>query len=331
MKNKSKPILSSLVVCTLAGAGSPALADKQAIESAEASVKTFESRVGTNNPSYTSQLMYLAGIYQANGRRKEADVTFNKAIHCAKTRTGGESEIPGLMLSWAMTLASHHSTIDISSRATKEEKDKALAAEHKIYITEDLKKADNILLDGIALANALPATSKERINFMLGTISYYKMLGRKEQKNERVKILDEHLLALEKNPKLENADITQVAYSLTQLAGLFCTAPPARALRMLPPVKVVSDDSPDSSNTVKLKDFKIAEAYQLRAIAQYDRLPETVPWRIEAHRTLVLWYRHFGQTKQEEFQTQQLSKLMRTTDKNKLFPQPPPCPACGMG
>ncbi len=324
MKVKPAPIVSSLILCTLGVFSTfPAHADKAAVQSAEASVKTFETRVGTSNPSYTGQLMYLAGIYQANGMRKEADVTFHKALDSCKQRADGQNEVPGLMLRWAMTLASPYSTVNKDNKAAQEE-------DRKAYET-DLPKAEKILLDGLALANALPATSKERISYMLGTVSFYRVLERKPQEQARLKAVEDHLSALGKDEKLNNEEITEVAYNLVKLANLYCQVPPIHAMKMLPPVQVVSDDVPAKSNTVKSKDFKKAEELQLRAIAVYDRLPETVPWRIEAHRALVIWYRHFGQSKQEELQTQQLSKLMHTTDRSKLFPQPPPCPACGMG
>jgi hypothetical protein len=115
------------------------------------------------------------------------------------------------------------------------------------------------------------------------------------------------------------------------MAGLYCPTPSFRAARMMQPMQLISDDAPDKPNTVRQKNFKAAEGYQLRALAQYNRLRDGDPTRTEAQRSIVFWYRMFGQTKQQEFQTQQLSKLLRTTDQDKLFPQPPPCPACGMG
>lgn len=312
MKLKSTPVLSSLIICGIAAGNSPAFCNQADVESAEASVKTFEARVGTSNPSYTGQLMYLAGIYQANGMREKADTTFAKAIDSCKTRTDGYLQVPHLMLNWAMALAS------------------PLKGEQKAS-DADLLKAEKILQDGLALANALPTSAKERSSFLLGSVNFYRVIDNKAKEQARLKAADEYLLALEKNPKLGNSEITQVAYDLVQMSNLYCQAPQPHIMKMLPPVNVVSDDSPNKPNTVKLKDFKTAEAYQLRAIAQYDRLPETVPWRVEAHRSLIIWYRHFGQAKQEELQTQELCKLMHTTDRSLLFPQHRPCPGCGMG
>lgn len=308
MKKSPAKILSSLIAIGLTAGALPARADKAAIESAEASVKTFETRAGTSNPSYTGQLLYLASVYHSNGMNKEADATFSKAVDICKKQPDRKAEIPGMMLSWAMTLVSRSKAGDA-----------------------EMTKAEKVLLEGLALANALPAASKERINYLIGTASFYRTAGKKAEEQARLKAADEHLAGLEKTEKLSNEDITTTAASLVQLAAMYTPPIPNHVFRMMPPVQIIADNAPSKPNTIKSKDFKTAEALQLRAIAQYDRLPETVPWRIEAHRKLVLWYRHFGQAKEEEFQTQQLSKLMHTTDRAKLFPQPAPCPACGMG
>lgn len=312
MKRSSTPVLSSLLIVGLQASTSPALCDQAAVESAEASVKTFEARVGTSNPSYTGQLMYLAGIYQANGMYKEADATFAKAIDSCKSRSDGYLQVPHLMLNWAMALASPH-------RGERKASD------------ADLKKAEKILQNGLALANALPTSAKERSGFLLDTVNFYRVIESKSHEQERLKAADGYLQALEKKAKLGNAEIIQVACDLIRMSNLYCQAPPPHIMKRIIPVEVVSDNAPDKPNTVKAKNFKTAAAYQLRAIAQYDRLPDTVPSRIEAHRSLIIWYRYFGQAKQADFQTQQLNKLMKTTDKAKLFPEPPQCLGCGMG
>src|SRR5688572_6699718 len=128
MKIKPTPILSALLLCTVAGNLPPAQADKQAVETAEASVKQFEKSAGTSNPSYVPQLMYLARTYLSNGMAKEADITFNKAVTNCKAQSDGKNKLPGLMLEWAMNLAFQRSP-------------------------EDLKKADSLLSEGTALAN----------------------------------------------------------------------------------------------------------------------------------------------------------------------------------
>ncbi|MBA3855478.1 MAG: hypothetical protein C0507_01095 [Cyanobacteria bacterium PR.3.49] len=306
MKNKPAKVLSSLFAFGIAAGAAPAYADKAAVETAEASVKMFEQRAGTNNPSYVNQLMYLANVYLSNDREKDAEIIYNKALLNLKSKPDRKAEVPRLMLDWAMMLASNKNS--------------------------QKEKAEKVMLDGLQLANELPAASKERINYLIGTINFYNVIGKSDKKQARIKAADEHLASLEKNEKLTNEDITNVAANLVKLAEIQTFPMPVMRFRFQSPVfHVVPDNSPDKPNTVKEREFKSAEGYQLRAIRQYDRLPETVPWRIEAHRKLILWYRSLGQTKQEEFQTQQLSKLMNTTDRDKLFPQPAPCPACGMG
>jgi len=330
MKLKSAPLLSSILLCSLATNTPPAPASQADLEAAEASVKKFEMQNNTSNSSYSGQLMYLAGTYLNNGMRKEADAAFNKAIESCKARPDGTKQIPRLMLNWSLCLASPNSTVKLPANASKEAVEHAKTAQRKQF-DDDFPKAEKIMLAGLALANAMPAASSERIDYMLGTVNFYKIMEKKPQEQARTKALDEHLQALENDKKLKSEEITQVAYSLVQMANLYCAGAPTHLLKRMNPEEVVSDDAPDKPNTVKAKDFKIAEAYQLRAIAQYDRLPETVPWRLDAHRSLIIWYRHFGKAKEEEFQTEQLCKLMHTTDRNLLFPQSPPCPGCGMG
>lgn len=305
MKNKQTKVLTSLLAVGFTAGAIPAHADKAAVETAEASVKMFEKRAGTSNPSYTAQLMYLANVYLGNNRDKDAEITYNKALTVLKSASDRKDDVPGLMLQWAMMLASN-------KNGPKE-------------------KAEKVMLDGLQGANELPATSIKRIRYLIGTVNFYNVIGKPAEKQARLKAADEYLATLEKNSKLTNEEITNVAASLVQLAEIYTFPMPIMRFRQPPIMRIVPDGSPDAPNTVREKEFRAAEALQLRAIVQYDRLPETVPWRIEAHRKLILWYRTLGQTKQEEFQTQQLSKLMHTTDRDKLFPQPAPCPACGMG
>ena len=192
-------------------------------------------------------------------------------------------------------------------------------------------RAKKVMDSGMAIANQFPPASTQRQFYLLGTIEGYKIAGMKAEEQAQIKAVDPNLKALESNNNLPPQEIMQVAMTLVQMSGLYCPAPAFRAARMMQPFQVVPDGSPGKPQTVKASDFKNAEAYQLRALAMYNKLREGDPTRIEAQRAIVHWYHLYGQTKQEEFQTQQLSKLMHTTDRDKLFPQPAPCPACGMG
>lgn len=304
MKVKSVPVLASLLAVGISAGALPARADQEAVTRTKKLVEDFANRQGSIHPSYPAQLHRLALTYLQNGNRKEADETFEKAIQLAQKLPDADKEVTKFTLAYAVNLASRK---------------------------EDVKAVEKLIARGKETAKKLPPSSKERIDFLFATAEVYKMLALKSEEDASIKALDEHLKTLENNDKLTNEEITTLAYSLTRLAGLYVPAPRLFALRMMPPAEVIDDNAPAKKGAVRMKDFKVAEGYQMRAIAQYNRLPANVPWRIEAQRSLVLWFRHFGQKKQEEIQTQNLSKLMKTSDPNQLFPAPAPCPACGMG
>lgn len=315
MKNKSARTLASLVALGLSVSALPALAGKQHVEQAERQVRDQEASTGKNNGGYTSQLANLAGVYVENGMYKEADEAFNKAIELQKSIDSLSIEFPGMYIQYAHKLFEAGVT-------------KRLPHDTETQLRE---RAQKVLLSGLQIANKFPPNSARRLYYQVEMIGLYQSAGLKKEEQAQIVALDEELKAQESNANLKPQEIMEVAQILLTMARRYCPSPAFRAARMMQPMQVVSDDSPEKQGTVKQKNFKSAEAYQLRAMAMYNKLRDGDPTRTEAQRSLVYWYRLFGQAKQQEFQTQQLSKLMRTTDKDKLFPQPPPCPACGMG
>jgi hypothetical protein len=315
MRTKSARMLASLIALGLSVGALPAMADKQAVQQAEKQVSDFAAHNGKNSRGYPSQLAYLAGIYIANSMYKEADDAFNKAIDLQKANDSSNSELPNMYTTYAISLLQASADKDVPQKTQPELKD----------------KGQKVLLTGLAVANKFPPASSQKLFYLIGMIDAFRIAGMKKEEQAQIAVVDQELKALESNGKLKPQEIMQVAQVLLRMSGLYCNASVFRAARMAPPKQVVGDNEPDKPNTVKQKNFKSAEAYQLRAMAQYNKLREGDPTRTEMQRNLVYWYRQFGQTKQEEFQTQQLSKLLRTSDRDKLFPQPPPCPACGMG
>lgn len=315
MKSKSARVLTSLMAFGLCTGALPAMADKQAVQQAEKQVSDYAARNGKNNRGYPAQLAYLAGVYIANSMYSEADDAFNKAVELQKSIDSSSAELPGMYTTYAMSLLQASTTKTLPAKTQQELKE----------------RGQKVLLSGLPIANTFPAVSSQRLFYLLGMVEGYRMAGMKKEELAQIAAFDQDLKTLESNANLKPQEIMQVAQILLRMAGLFCPTPAFRAARMMQPMQVVSDDAPEKPGTVKQKNFKAAEGYQLRALAQYNRLRDSDPTRTEAQRSIVFWYRLFGQTKQQEFQTEQLSKLMRTTDKDKLFPQPPPCPACGMG
>lgn len=315
MTAKSARVITSLVAVALTVGALPAFADKQHVETAERSVADFAKRNGTNHRMYGAQLANLCNVYIANEMFDKAAETFNKAVEVQKSNDKSNIELPGFHSTYAMSL------YQASAKAGINKKTQQMLRE----------RAKKVMDTGLAIANQFPPTSSQKQYYLLATIEGYRIAGMKAEEQAQIKTFEPDLKTLESNNKLTAQDIIQVAMTLTRISGLYCPAPAFRAARMMQPFQVVPDGSPDKPQTVKVSDFKNAEDYQLRALAMYNKLPENNPTRVEAQRSIVHWYHLYGQTKQEELQTQQLSKLMHTTDRDKLFPQPAPCPACGMG
>ncbi len=316
MKNKSARLLGSIVALGIAAGTLPAMADSRYVEQVEKSLQDFVAQHGKDNGSYPGLAMNLVSVYLSNGMAQKADETFKQAVESAKAHSTSPAELPGMYMSYAMGIAQN-----CTNRSLPQNKNQKA----------ELDLAHKTLLKGLSIVNQSPEKLSMRLNYLSDMIECYKMGGMKAEASVQLQVVDQQLKLLESDDKLKPEKITQVASTLIKLSRQYCPSPMFRAARMMQPMQVVSDDSPIKPNTVKSKDFKAAEAYQLRAMAQFNKLPENDPSRIEAQRAFASWYHLYGQTKQEEFQTQQLSKLMHTTDRNKLFPQPPPCPACGMG
>ena len=315
MKTKTAKVMGSLVAFGLSMVATPALADKQVVEAAEKKISKWAADHGKNSRMYGVQMVGLCSVYIDNGMFDEADETFNKAIEAQKSNDKTNFELPGLYTNYAMNLYQASAKAGITKKTQ-----------------QDLRaRAQKVTESGLVEANKLPPTSAQKLYYLLGMIDGYKIAGMKAEEQAKIKSVDPELRALEQNSKLSAQEVLQVAQTLIRMAGYYCPSPMYRAARMMPRIMVVSDTSPDRSQSVKESDFKNAEAYQLRAMAMYNKLPENDVSRIEAQRSLVHWYHLYFQTKQEEYQIQQLSKLLHTTDRDKLFPQPAPCPACGMG
>lgn len=324
MKLKSRIALNSILICGLAAAAPADANNPAALRSAEASVRTFEAKGKTDNASYVFQLIGLAHAYVANGRRAEANATFRKAIAVGSQLNN--FDVPGSMLSWALSLT-YKPMLTQGMTAAQLKEHAVLEAAYEA----DLPNAEKIVLEGLEMVSKLPVNSESRLNYMIGTIKFYKSLGRTQQVEARLKAVDTILQSLEHDPKLQNADIPRIAEKFMEISRTFCESPANLGFTAMFPKTLATDAEPPNPLLARQSDFKISEGYELRAIKLFDRLPESDYSRIEAHRRLAKWYRFFNQTKEENFQIQVLSKLLHTTDPTILFPKFDPCYGCGRG
>lgn len=326
MKNKSRLVFSSLLLCSMGLSSHYARADNlAALQTAEAGVKTFESRGQTASPSYVYQLMKLANAYKANGQRKEANETYRKAIEIGSTIKN--FDVPGTMMNWATSLTYRPQIARFMTPAESQN----YAGLESAY-RADLQNAEEVVAEGLKLVSKLPINSAQRLSFMVNAIGFYKSLGKQREMNIVLRSLDALVDALGSTPKLSNEEAVRVAKNLIAVSQFLCESPSNTDFTAMATKEVVNDSEPFlSPSSTRLSKFKAGEKYELRAITFYDKLPESDQRRIAAHRRLAKWYAFFKQTDQEKAQTQILSKLLHSTDKNVLFPPKDPCHGCGRG
>lgn len=275
-----------------------ALAEEVQVQNCEQSLREFVKQHGTANPDYPRQLTILAGIYLKYGMREKADKTFDQAISAQRTFRNPDVVIPEMMQIWASELALH-----------------------------DLPKAKKVLLDGMAVANRLSFGARERLEYMYGMIRFYDQFGTPDEEQKQIALLDEQLAAIEKAKGLPEAEIGTVAGILTQMSNLFC-APPPTFFNGVTGQVIIQNPKRDS---VQKLDFKKAESYQLRAIAQYDKLSKER--RVAAHISLRHWYQYFGEKEKADNETRVLDQISNGIDWRELAKPKPrlECHGCGMG
>lgn len=165
----------------------------------------------------------------------------------------------------------------------------------------DKVKARQAATIGLEFANKLPFGSSERLGYLFNLISLFKRLDAPNEANKQIADLDEQLHALEKANGLDERMIESTADTLSQMSTLYC----------LP-------------NKTGSGDFKRAESYQLRAIAQYDKLPKDK--RLMAHVHLQQWYQGFGMDQKSIEQ----GNVIKSLNNGKPYVRRV-CHGCGMG
>lgn len=166
---------------------------------------------------------------------------------------------------------------------------------------KDKVKAIEAMDRGVASANNLPFGSGNRLGFLFNRIQLYKQIGENIEADKKIADVDDQLRALEQAKGLDDSIIASVAYMLRQMSGLYCL--------------------PSNRNT---GDFKKAEAYQIRAIAQYDKLSKDK--RLLAHAQLQEWYQSFGMKQKSEEQ----GNIIKSLNDGKPYKKHV-CHGCGMG
>ncbi len=300
---KRSQLLSSILAFGLVSSQPPSIADEVQIKLVEKDVHEFVKTHGTTNPDYPQQLAFLASIYLKHGKAKQAEETFKKAIETQKTFRNPDYVIPGMMLNWAFELVPH-----------------------------DISKANQTLLAGLESANRMPFGSKERLDYLYGMITFYKQVKQKAQEEAQIKLLDEQLRALEKADGLQDQHILVIAQTLSKMADLYVLPSSRLSVKTaIQKMEVIGDRVAAKPNSVRERDFKLAEVYQLRAIEQYGKLLKDQ--QLQAHIALRAWYDYYGQTKQSQNESRILDRLNNGPEWRKLQKtrKRQPCHGCGMG
>lgn len=275
-----------------------ALADDLQVRIIEKDVKKYAELHGENASDYPSRLVSLAEVYLANGMREKADKAFEQAIAAQNRFRFPELEMPQLYLTWANTLG-----------------------------RSDLPKAKQLLLDGMVVADKNLFGSKERLSYMCGMVSFYRLFGLKAEEQKQFNLLDEQLTALEKAKDLNERIIEAVADTLLQMSNFLCTPRP-RNFRPSERMTIVGNNDRITDKTVHEQTFKEAEKYQKRAMAQFDMLP--LDKRLRGHIGLKEWYEFYGQTWQAENESRTLDSISKGKNWKRLT-MPTMCYGCGMG
>lgn len=166
----------------------------------------------------------------------------------------------------------------------------------------DKSRARKAISIGTEYANKRPIGSEDRMQYFFSLINYYKQIGSPGEANKQIADLDEQLRALEKANGLEEQVIESTAYMLQRMSGLFT--------------------DPNNRNTYN---FKRAESYQLRAIAQFDKLPKAK--RIIGHHLLQQWYQSFSMTRKSKEQFD----IVKSLNDGKIYVKHVCHGGCGMG
>ncbi len=328
MNIKSTRILSSLLVLGLTAGADAARADQAEVARIEREVQSYAADKDPN-ARYAGHLYYLAGVYRQNGMRQKSDEAFNKFLQLWRRKPQGESEA-SLMLGWANSMTVERNVFSYPNGTSQEAMERDQARD-KIEHQQDLVKAAKIADDALAMARSMPPTSEEKIKVLFSAASVYESTDSAQKKQQVLAELDRTFRTMEQDKSLTAGGLISLANHLVALSDNYSSMHTWRQTMMQKPVGLLPDSTPKDTYGVREKDFKIGEAYRLRAMAQFEKLPARDPNRINAQRSLVAWYRLYGQDKKYNVELQKLGTLLGSTDHNVLFPPPSYCPGCGRG
>jgi hypothetical protein len=318
MRKVSLRVLKTLVAAGLLVAAAPAIArgtGSNESKDCRKELKRLKNLTGfcgkKGYAHYHYELMKPVTENLEKSNTEAAEKLFRKAIKEAKRDHIGKHVLPDMFAVYAQAIAKL-----IQEKASET---------NKYTLRDQLQKT---LAEGRKYALKNQTTSSTRLTFLVEAIEIFEKAGMKTEAGDSSIALDDALQKLEGKENLSSEERKNIASTLIKHANTFCNAP------VYPYAHHIGDREifvGTSIEEVDEEQFKKAEGYQIRALAQYDKLDDSDRSRIEAHRDIIRWYRLHGKTAQEKCQTEILGQLLHTTAPEKLFPQRRTCLGCGMG
>ncbi len=309
---KKTPVISVLVALGFAVGIEGKCADPEYVEQQAATLRWYAA---SKDPRYFDQLYEVAGLYHLNGMHEKADQAFQEYLQLWRQKPHKKSEST-FMLEWANWLTTQ----------TPEKPKISASTRHA-----NLLKASQITDEALARSNKIPPTSEEKFKVLFAAAENYKASGDITKQERVVEELDRTLRAMEQENKPSEDRVYFIVERLTQLADFYCPMLRWRQARNQKQIALVPNSAPKGTNGVRAHDFEVSEKYRIRIAALLDKLPPGNDVRIEVQRSLVSWYRTYGQTAKYNAELKKLSCLLGSNDLKVLLPPKRGCEGCGMG
>lgn len=298
----------------------------------------------TGGPKYAENVagatICLAEQYQRYGMIKQADETFEKAIHLYRNLpvSPEKQRFVAIYISWARTILKGR----LPSRSRDGRELRYQAPEHT---KEDFPRVNAALRKAWSELTSCEAPYHlNSSNFFYVVQMFYETGNVMEAKR-----CEKYLLsACEKIEKSKAQTTQQIKWAAEILTGLcFAIYPESRSIPRREEIEMMVSEmnanskvpsastkqySLTSAEFWKLPATQRAEIMRLKALALLDGSNSDQKARIEAHRYMALWYLNIGRFQNAVQQTRILADIIGSKDTSMLFPIPQECNGrCGMG
>lgn len=251
-----------------------------AIEAAEARVREFACK-DCKSYRYADQLIGLACAYKSRNMRRQAELTYNKAIAVLKLLADANERVPEKMMYWAGVLALP------AGASNSKEKD------------EDISAAEKLMDEALSLYQKMPGLKRAKCLAFIQQIQFLRKIGKNRQALQQEKKLDALLSQAEKNKGISSQERILIASTLEQLS-VFHTGFFSR----------IEKPSYNSASVGK-DDYTAGENYRLRALNCLDKLDASNPRRLESHRIMSAFYEFYGKKDKAEKERDTVNSLQK--------------------